>query len=813
MEQKQNQQFNIHQAISDDNLDIKRYLSLYLSNWYWFTFALFVSLCLAYGINRYSESMYTVSSTLLIKDDQVGGGNTGKEAFLPGVDMFRSQQNLKNEMGILRSFSLNLRVVDSLQEFDVVYVGLGRRNIVEKKLYKECPFKVISEIGIKQPEAIHLFVRISSDTTYSIQLDGDKMSHDNYPFGKRFNYKGFDFTIELRDRPNFRFNKDISYKYLFYFTNSQGLANQYRSSLSISPIEKDASIVSLSLSGPSASEEADYLNKLMELYIKQGIEFKNRTADSTIKFIENQLKLISNTLKIAEGDLQEFRKSNKIVNISTEGNLMQSKLEQFETEKINLQLKQKYYNYLSNYLASKNESGDIISPSLMGIENQLLSELVQQFAIAQQQKIQLIMNLDQNLPPVSLLMDKIANLKERLVENVKNSQETIKLSISEVDRSISLVNEELMKLPDTERQMINFQRKFDLNNTVYTYLLEKKSEAGIAKASNVSDNRIIDYAQVFNSVQIRPQTRKNYVTAWGLGFLIPAILIFLIDFLNNKIIDKKDVEKGTSAPLIGYIGHSDVKSEIPVVDKPASILAESFRSIRTSMKYFVEEHSHPVILITSTISAEGKTFISVNLAAITAMLGKKVLLVGLDLRKPRIHKVFDISNETGISLYLANGCTYKDVIQKTHIENLSYAASGPIPPNPAELIESARMKEFIMEAKKEFDIIIIDTPPIALVTDTLLLSKLVDMNIFVVRQRYSSKNTLGLIQELYQSGKMNNMGIVINDISLSGYYGYGLSYGYAMGYGYSYGNNFYGRYYYGKDTYSQKARGYYSNND
>jgi capsular exopolysaccharide synthesis family protein len=569
----------------------------------------------------------------------------------------------------------------------------------------------------------------------------------------------------------------------------------------------------LSLSGPSASEEADYLNKLMELYIKQGIEFKNRTADSTIKFIENQLKLISNTLKIAEGDLQEFRKSNKIVNISTEGNLMQSKLEQFETEKINLQLKQKYYNYLSNYLASKNESGDIISPSLMGIENQLLSELVQQFAIAQQQKIQLIMNLDQNLPPVSLLMDKIANLKERLVENVKNSQETIKLSISEVDRSISLVNEELMKLPDTERQMINFQRKFDLNNTVYTYLLEKKSEAGIAKASNVSDNRIIDYAQVFNSVQIRPQTRKNYVTAWGLGFLIPAILIFLIDFLNNKIIDKKDVEKGTSAPLIGYIGHSDVKSEIPVVDKPASILAESFRSIRTSMKYFVEEHSHPVILITSTISAEGKTFISVNLAAITAMLGKKVLLVGLDLRKPRIHKVFDISNETGISLYLANGCTYKDVIQKTHIENLSYAASGPIPPNPAELIESARMKEFIMEAKKEFDIIIIDTPPIALVTDTLLLSKLVDMNIFVVRQRYSSKNTLGLIQELYQSGKMNNMGIVINDISLSGYYGYGLSYGYAMGYGYSYGNNFYGRYYYGKDTYSQKARGYYSNND
>ena len=809
----QNQQFNIHQALGDDNLDIKRYVSIYISNWYWFAAALFISLCLAYGINRYSENIYTVSSTLLIKDDQVGGGNTGKETFLPGVDMFRSQQNLKNEMGILRSFSLNQRVVDSLPEFEVVYIGLGRRNIVEKKLYKESPFIVISESGNKQPEGIPVSVRIDSDTTYSILVDGDKVGNDHYHFGKKVQYRGFNFRIEIRDPQHFSFRKDASYKYLFYFTNSQSLANQFRGSLIISPIEKDASIVNLSLSGPSAAEEADYLNELMELYIKQGIEFKNRTADSTIKFIENQLKLISNTLKIAEGDLQDFRQRNKIVNISTEGNLMQTKLEQFETEKVNLQLKQKYNNYLYNYLISKNESGDIISPSLMGIENQLLSELVQQFANAQQQKIQLVMNLDQNLPPVNLLTDKITNLRERLIENVKNSQANIELSISEVDKSIFMVNEELMKLPDTERQMINFQRKFDLNNTVYTYLLEKKSEAGIAKASNVSDNRIIDYAQVFNSVRIKPQTRKNYVTAWGLGFLIPALLIFLVDFLNNKIIDKKDVEKGTSAPLIGYIGHSDSKSEIPVIDKPSSILAESFRSIRTSMKYFIEEQKHPVIVITSTISAEGKTFISVNLAAITAMLGKKVLLVGLDLRKPRIHKVFNISNEMGMSIYLTNGCEYKDVIQKTHIENLSYAASGPVPPNPAELIENDRMKEFILEAKKEFDIIIIDTPPIALVTDTLLLSKLVDMNIFVVRQRYSSRNTLGLIQELYQSGKMENMGIVINDISLSGYYGYGLSYGYAMGYGYSYGNNFYGRYYYGNDTYSQKARGYYADTD
>jgi tyrosine-protein kinase Etk/Wzc len=809
MEQKPDQRADNHLILHDDNLDIKRYISLFLSNWYWFAIALFLSLFTAYGINRYSERTFTVNSTLLIKDDQIGGGTSGKENFLPGVDMFKSQQNLKNEIGILKSFSLNLRVVDSLPEFDVVYIGLGRRNIVEKRLYKDCPFIVIPDSLQNQPKGVQIFVRITSETTCSIQIDGDKENAENLSFGNPFQKKGFNFVIDLRNPDRFIFDKDVSNKYLFYFTNSQSLANQFRSSLIISPIEKDASIVTLTLSGPSAAEEAEYLNMLMELYIKQGIEFKNRTADSTIKFIEKQLEIISNTLKEAEGNLQEFRKTNKIVSISAEGNLMQNKLERFETEKINLELQRKYYDYLFDYLVNKNESGDIISPSLVGINDQLLSDLVQQFASAQQQMKQLSMNLEKNLPPINLLNEKIIRLRETFIENIKNSQANIKLSLSEADKRISQTNEELMKLPGTERQMINFQRRFDLNNTVYTYLLEKKSEAGIAKASNVSDNRIIDYAQIINAVQIRPQTRKNYAMAWGLGLIIPAILIFIIDLLNNKIIDKRDVEKGTKAPIIGYISHNDVKKEIPVVEKPGSILAESFRSIRTSMKYFVEENKHPVIVITSTISAEGKTFISVNLAAITAMLGKKVLLIGLDLRKPRIDKFFDFSSNVGMSNYLSNTCEYKEVIQKTPIENLSYAPSGPIPPNPAELIENERMREFIVKAKNEFDFIIIDTPPIALVTDTLLLSSIVDMNIFVVRQRYSSKNTLDLIQELYQSGKMKNIGIVINDISLSGYYGYGLSYGYAMGYGYSYGNNYYNRNY-GKYGYSDKARKYYA---
>jgi capsular exopolysaccharide synthesis family protein len=232
--------------------------------------------------------------------------------------------------------------------------------------------------------------------------------------------------------------------------------------------------------------------------------------------------------------------------------------------------------------------------------------------------------------------------------------------------------------------------------------------------------------------------------------------------------------------------------------------------VRTAIKYFVRENEMAIIAVTSTISSEGKTFIAINLAAITAMLGKKVLLIGLDLRKPSINKVFEFEDSPGMSTYLSGNCDYEETIRKTQIENLFYAPSGPIPPNPAELIETDQMKKFIEKAKKEYDYIIIDTPPVAIVTDTLLLAPYVDVNLFIVRQRYTSRNTLDMIEQLNKHGELKNMAILINDINLSGYYGYGMRYGYTHGYGYSYGYNYYGSNYYGRYGYTDKAKEYYT---
>lgn len=793
----------------DDSLDIKRYSALFLSNWYWFAFSLLISLTIAYSINRYSTPAYTVSSTLLIKDQQNGGGLSFSESFMPGSDVFKSQQNLKNEIGILKSYTLNLRVIDSLPEFHVAYVSVGRRNIVESRLYKNCPFVVKSDSLEYQPLNVRIFIKITSDTTYSMLIDGDN-SEKSFLFGERMDERGFSFKIEKRNSSIFKFDAGQSNKFFFYFESPSSLANTYRGKLSVAPIEKDATLVQLSVSGAVIEQETDYLNKLMKLYISQGLEAKNQIADSTIKFIDRQLKLISDSLIVAEDSLQKFRLENNLVNLSEEGLILQRRLEQVDNEKISLELQYSYYQYLQDYLNTKNSSGELISPSVMGVADQELERLVKEIAALEQQKTQLSMNFSGELSPLMLVDQNLTVSKKALAENVQNSITNLKNSISKINQRIGNIYVQIRELPGVERRMIKIQRKFDINNTVYTYLLEKRAETGIARASNVSDNKIIDQAQTFNSYQIKPQSRRNYLVALFLGFFIPGLFIALLYYFNNTILDNGDILKGTSAPIIGYISHNDFPNEIPVFDKPGSVLSESFRSIRTSLKYFIKDKQHPVISVTSTISSEGKTFISVNLATITAMLGKKVLLIGLDLRKPRIHKIFGIDNKVGMSTFLSGECDYNNVIKETAIKNLYYAASGPVPPNPAELIEDVKMKEFVERAKTEFDYIIIDTPPLAVVSDTLLLANLVDVNIFVVRQRYSSKNTLELIQEYYQTEKLKNIGIIINDISLTGYYGYGLRYGYYRGYGYSYGNSYFGKYSNYRYGYSDKEKGYYT---
>lgn len=794
-----------------ESIDFRRYFSLFLSNWYWFAAALFVTLAIAYGANRWGEEIFTVQSTMLIRDDVNGGGYAEMDKIIPGGDIFRPRQNLKNEIGILKSFDLNHKVMYQLTDFHVVYTAIGKRGIAESRMYKNSPFVVVCDTSvIRFQPGKRVDIKILSPEKYQLNIEADDYEGE-HSFGERFNKFGFDFTVYPRRTETSSYFEGGSNRYYFYFATPAGLANSYRAGLAVAPIEEEATLVTLTISGQVPEQQADYLNALMMVYRQQGLDWKNEAAEKTIMFIDNQLGFISDSLKNAEDDMERFRQANRFVDLTTEGNLVLQRLEKYETEKNTLNLQMQYFEYLKEYLISRNESGLIVSPSVMGVGDPMLIRLVDDLSNLQLQQRQLGFMVKDDLPASMLSTGKVEQAREALLENVSNSINQLKISTADVQERIAVVDKQMGRLPGTERRLIQIQRNFDLNSTVYNFLLEKRAEAGIAMASKVSDSRTIDEAVPFNAVRIRPKTRQNYMMAFIMGLLLPAIAIIVIDLLNNKVIDKKDVERATRAPILGFISHNSYGSELPVIEKPGSTLAESFRSIRTSLKYFTPEGQSAVVAVTSTISGEGKTFVAVNLAAILSMLGRKTLLIGLDLRKPRIHKILKLSNNEGMSTFLSGNTSYADSIQKTSIENLWFATAGPVPPNPAELIECQSMSDFLEKARKQFDYIIIDTPPAAVVTDALLLAGRADVTLFVVRQRYTSKNTLHLIDEIYRSKDIKNPGIIVNDISMSGYYGYGLRYGYTMGYayGYNYGYKYYGHTSYGKGAKSE-AGSYYT---
>jgi len=804
----------------DDDIDIMRYASLFASNWIWIAVTLFIALSVAYAYNTYSPRVYNVKSTLLIDEDKNANGLASLENLLPSGSVYGNWRNLENEVTILESYALNYRVMEEMPELHIAYVPVGRHGFEGQRMYKTSPF-VVKKLADEQPAGVPLSIHFTGPDTYTIEVDDSHIKENKdenpdikrvtsdprhiYHLGELFTDCGFNFTIERRDSFKSLIKKESRYK--IWFESPADLANQYRSKLTITPTKKEASVFTLSYNGYSPEQGADYLNKLMELYGTQGLEWKNRAAESTIMFIEDQLGLISDSLDKAENSMERFRLNNRFVDLTLEGSLVLQKLEKEENEKNALGLQMQYYDYLLEYIDSREESGSIISPSVMGVTDPTLIKLVEEFSVMQQKKKQISFAVKADMPQVEMTDRQIDDARAALRENVSSAINQLKLTAKTINERIAKVERDLDKLPGTERQLIGIQRKFDLNNTVYTFLLERRAEAGITRASQLSDNRIIDMAVPHNSALIRPSTMKNYLIALMLGLLVPMMLITLIDLFNNKIIGRHDIEAITKAPILGFISHSDYKADVPVIEKPSSMLAESFRAVRTSLAFYTGQTKCPVITVSSSVSGEGKTFVSVNMASIISMMNKKVLIIGLDLRKPRTHSVLIREHDgKGMSRFLSNNAEFSDCVFATDIPNLWFAPAGPIPPNPSELIGSPRMAEFIARARDEFDAIIIDTPPVGIVTDAQLLSSLANVTLFVVRQRYTTKRSVQLLDELYRKGEMSNISLIVNDISTTGYYGYGLRYGHSLGYG----NKYYdpGNYYSKKKN---KESGYYNN--
>jgi capsular exopolysaccharide synthesis family protein len=422
----------------------------------------------------------------------------------------------------------------------------------------------------------------------------------------------------------------------------------------------------------------------------------------------------------------------------------------------------------------------------MGISNPELNGLINQLLKLYAQEGELRLTTTKKNPTYKAMVSQIAHTKNTIIENVNNLISSASIYEEELKNRITSFNNKINKLPEAQKKYLILKRQYEYNEKTSVYLQQKRYEASLAKAGTESDHKVIDPARLDNAIPIKPRKGLAYFIAILIGFFIPIAFISLRDFFSDTIYSKSDLKHITKIPVLGLVGHSDKPTSLVVAKGTKSIIAETFRALRTNIQYLSADKKKKVITITSSIGGEGKTFTAMNLAAIFALAGHKTILVGGDLRKPKLHEDFQVDTSKGLSSYLINKSELSDVIIETEIENLHVIASGPTPPNPAELLDSPKMKNLITTLNKTYDYVIIDTPPIGLVTDGVILMQHADVNLYIVRHNYSKRKTLGIINNLYNQKQVENVHLIINDCthSSSGYgYGYGYGYG-ASGYGY-----------------------------
>jgi capsular exopolysaccharide synthesis family protein len=537
--------------------------------------------------------------------------------------------------------------------------------------------------------------------------------------------------------------------------------------------------VAIFLTGTHPKMITDFLNTLTRVYLEKNLEKKNKIAFNTVKFIDSRISDIADSLKFAENKLQFYRSSNQVMNLSFQGEQLLEKIGSMENERALILMKKQYYDYIKGYFDKNRDVTDLMAPSAMEVQDEVLANLINELLSLNNQR----MNYLQNNPKNLFLKDleiQINNVKKTILENISYNNDRIEISLDDIDSRMAKLNSQISRLPKTEREVLGIERQTKLNDAIYTFLLQKRAEAQIARASNAPDYEIIDVAYYFKAGVISPKRKLNYIIAAFLGLFLPFLFIIVRDFFNNKIVDIKDIEHITNVPIIGQVLHNSSKVKAIITEYPKSPLADSFRSIRTNINFFAQGRDKMVILITSSMSGEGKSFCSINIASVYALLGKKTLLLGFDLRRPALFKEFNLKNEKGITSYLIKNAEIKDIIQRTQIENLDLISAGTIPPNPVELIDSDRNKQFFDELKKLYDYIIIDSSPIGAVTDSFLLFNYADINIFTIRHNFSLKDAVTANLKSITLKKISNVAIVVNDVKMS-----------KNSYGYAYQSNYY----------------------
>lgn len=767
----------------------------------WFILSFVFFIVTAFLFNKITRTVYQNQTTLLLQDEENNKFLTG-ENIMQGFGLFAPNQNIENEIGILQSFTLindaiiqlNLEASVYQEEYilgDGLKFGFLKR---KKEIYRESPVQISIDKSSLQPIEFPIYFKILNDKKFKIEANGNDVLLYNYlndevvsivdsvsisgiyNFGEPVKGKNFNFTVHLKSKDIDEWKEETTF---FILNNINLLTLEYQSYIKAVNTSKTSSLVLITMKGDNKYKITSFLNTLSNAYLERNLERKNRIAINTVKFIDSQISEVSDSLSIAESKLQNFRTSNQVMDLSFQGQKSFEKMNELESQRAVLLVQQKYYDYIQEYFNRNNDMSDLIAPSSMGVQDPILNQLITELISLNSERRNLLNRGNTKNLFLKNIEIQITNLKKTIQENISNNAETTKIAIQDINNRVARIHSEMSKLPSTERQLFGIERKFKLNDAIYTFLLQKRSEAQIARASNAPDYEIVDPARDITTSVIYPKRTLNFVIAGVGSLLIPFMIIMISEFLNMKISGKKELESMSELPIIGHVFHNESRNKMVIAESSNSPISESFRSIRTNLQFYSKGQEKQVILLTSSYSGEGKSFIAQNLASVFALFGKKTLLMGFDMRRPKIYQDLNLSNQVGMSTALINKSTVEEIIQPTHIQNLDYISAGPIPPNPLELIASERTDEVFKQLKKLYDFIVIDSPPIGVVSDAYLLTKFADVTLYVVRQGFTHKDAFtNNIQHIIQK-KISNVSLVLNDVKARGMsYDYGYEYTY-----------------------------------
>lgn len=754
----------------DDSM-MQQVASKYLPYWPLFLLAISTAIGLAYLYLHYATPIYEATATIIIKDEKKGNEES---KLVESLDQISSKKIVENEIEVIQSRKLMENVIRSLGLYAPIYeVG----DVHNKLAYTYSPVSILAVYpdSLQDVEKVYLNYdsnkkEVTLDKKFTYPIDSIVAT----PFGKlKFIANKYYIKAEAHNKQLF-----------FSLSDPKTLAPAFLAGLKVEAASKLSSIVDLSYRDADPTRAENILNQLIDAYQKSANDEKDALASNTLAFVNNRLALVSHDLDSIEKKIEEFKAGNRAVDISTQGQLFLQNVSANDQKLGDVNTQIAVLDKVENFVKSNNNSKGGIVPSTLGVSDPMLTQLIDKLYTSELEYDNLKKTVGENNPSLVAIADRINKLKPSILSNINSQRQTLNATRDNISATNGAYNSVLQAVPQKERELLDISRQQQIKSNLYSFLLQKREESEIAYASAVSNSRVVDYAQA-SPDPVSPKKMLIYIISIVLFLGICAAFIFVKEYLTGKVLYRHEIESLTSIPIIGEVAFDKSRDKIVIEKGTRSFVAEEFRKLRISLSFLGIDSNHKKILITSSISGEGKSFISANLAVSLSLTGKKVVLVDMDLNNPTIDKILNVNREEGITEFLEGEKDPEEIIKHVEAhENLFFISAGAVlPENPSELLANGKVNELLNYLDNIFDIVVIDTSPMVLVTDGYMLTGLCDATLYVIRHHYTPKMLIKRIDENIYINPINNPAIIFNGVKMRGFFKNNYGYGYDYVYG------------------------------